>query len=220
MRMQPSLFSCTAGSASRPESKYWHLPKRDLPGQRSFWMFLPQRDSLALQNKSQLRSGKTWMLLDLKPVSQLPVTLMQLCWPRVDLLEPRSFLLGKKQTRWRRYLSPSWNLNLSSRRRSRHGGSKHLGHLAALPEKAMIARTGQTGYRLQALARGEYQHLFVPVEPPPDAILSERTELEHPVDLLEPLLFLLGRMLEQIVARAAERALAIAYVETSLVLDS
>ena len=33
-------------------------------------------------------------------------------------------------------------------------------------------------------------------------------------------LFLLGRMLEQIVARAAERALAIAYVETSLVLDS
>ena len=99
-------------------------------------------------------------------------------------------------------------------------GIKTLGALAALPEKAMIARTGQTGYRLQALARGEYQHLFVPVEPPPDAILSERTELEHPVDLLEPLLFLLGRMLEQIVARAAERALAIAYVETSLVLDS
>lgn len=99
-------------------------------------------------------------------------------------------------------------------------GIKTLGALAALPEKALIARIGQTGYRLQALARGEYQHLFVPVEPPPDAILSERTELEHPVDLLEPLLFLLGRMLEQIVARAAERALAIAYVETSLVLDS
>jgi protein ImuB len=98
-------------------------------------------------------------------------------------------------------------------------GIKTLGALAALPQKALIARIGQTGYRLQALSRGEYQHLLVPAEPPTDAILSESTELEHPVDLLEPLLFLLGRMLEQIIARAAERALAIAHVETSLVLD-
>jgi protein ImuB len=98
-------------------------------------------------------------------------------------------------------------------------GIKTLGALAALPQKALIARIGQTGYRLQALSRGEYQHLLVPAEPPADAILSESRELEHPVDLLEPLLFLLGRMLEQIIARAAERALAIAYVETCLVLD-
>jgi protein ImuB len=98
-------------------------------------------------------------------------------------------------------------------------GIKTLGALAALPQKALIARIGQTGYRLQALSRGEYQHLFVPVGPPMDAILSESTELEHPVDLLEPLLFLLSRMLEQIIARAAEHAMAIAYVETRLVLD-
>jgi protein ImuB len=98
-------------------------------------------------------------------------------------------------------------------------GIKTLGALAALPQKALIARIGQAGYRLQALSRGEYQHLLVPAEPPTDAILSESTELEHPVDLLEPLLFLLGRMLEQIIARATERALAIAYVETRLVLE-
>jgi protein ImuB len=98
-------------------------------------------------------------------------------------------------------------------------GIQTLGALAALPQKALIARIGQTGYRLQALSRGEYQHLLVPAEPPTDTILSESTELEHPVDLLEPLLFLLGRMLEQIIARASERALAIAYVETCLVLD-
>jgi protein ImuB len=97
-------------------------------------------------------------------------------------------------------------------------GIKTLGALATLPQKALIARIGQTGYRLQALSRGEYQHLLVPAEPPTDAILSESTELEPPVDLLEPLLFLLGRMLEQIIARASERALAIAYVETRLVL--
>ena len=98
-------------------------------------------------------------------------------------------------------------------------GIKTLGALAALPQKALIARIGQAGYRLQALSRGEHPHLLVPSEPPTDAVLSESTELEHPVDLLEPLLFLLGRMLEQLVARAAERALAIAWVETRLVLD-
>jgi protein ImuB len=99
-------------------------------------------------------------------------------------------------------------------------GIQTLGALAALPQEALIARIGQTGHRLQALSRGEYQHLLVPAEPSADAVLSESTELEHPVDLLEPLLFLLSRMLEQILARAAERALAIAYVETRLVLDT
>jgi protein ImuB len=98
-------------------------------------------------------------------------------------------------------------------------GIKTLGALAALPQKALIARIGQAGYRLQALARGEYQHLLVPVASPADAVLSESAELEHPVDLLEPLLFVLSRMLEQIIERAAERALAIACVETRLVLD-
>jgi protein ImuB len=98
-------------------------------------------------------------------------------------------------------------------------GIKTLGALAALPQKALIARIGQTGYRLQTLARGAYQHLLVPAEPPVDSVLSESAELEHPVDLLEPLLFLLSRMLEQILVRAAEHALAIACVETRLVLD-
>jgi protein ImuB len=99
-------------------------------------------------------------------------------------------------------------------------GIKTLGALAALPQRALIARIGQTGDRFQALSRGEYQHLLVPAEPPTDAILSESMELEHPVDLLEPLLFLLSRMLEQIIRRAAEHAFAIAYVETRFVLDT
>jgi protein ImuB len=98
-------------------------------------------------------------------------------------------------------------------------GIKTLGALAALPQKALIARIGQTGYRIQALARGEYQHLLVPVEPAIGAMLSERTELEHPVSLLEPLLFVLSRMLGQIIARASERALALAHVETRFLLD-
>ena len=98
-------------------------------------------------------------------------------------------------------------------------GIRTLGQLAGLPQKALMARVGEIGRQLQALSRGDCEHLLTPVEPPADAVLSESTELEHPVDLLEPLLFLLSRMLEQIVTRAAARALVIAQVETRLVLD-
>jgi protein ImuB len=99
-------------------------------------------------------------------------------------------------------------------------GIKTLGALAALPQQALIARIGQVGYRLQALSRGEHESLLVPAQAAADAVLSESVELEHPVDLLEPLLFLLSRMLNQILARAAGRALAIAGVETRLKLQS
>jgi protein ImuB len=60
----------------------------------------------------------------------------------------------------------------------------------------------------------------VPAEAAADAVFHEGIELEHPVDLLEPLLFLLSRMLDQILARAGERAFAIASVETRLKLQS
>lgn len=98
-------------------------------------------------------------------------------------------------------------------------GVHTLGQLAALPLKSLIARIGQDGHRLHMMARGAYEHLLVPEELPVDAPLIEHVELEHPVELLEPLLFLLSRVLEQLMDRANERALAIASVETCLVLD-
>lgn len=98
-------------------------------------------------------------------------------------------------------------------------GIHTLGQLAALPLKQLIARTGQAGHRLHLMARGAYDRLLVPDELPLDAALSESVELEHPVELLEPLLFLVSRALEQLTQHAAERALAIASVETCLVLD-
>lgn len=98
-------------------------------------------------------------------------------------------------------------------------GIHTLGQLAALPAKSLVARVGQRGFHLQAQARGEYSHLLVPTEEPFDAALCEAIELEHPVELLEPLLFLLSQMLAQITERAAQRALAIASVETCLILN-
>jgi protein ImuB len=99
-------------------------------------------------------------------------------------------------------------------------GIRTLGQLAALPARPLAARLGQSGLRLQAQARAEYRHLLVPAEEPADAPLCENIELEHPVELLEPLLFLLSRMLEQVTGRAAQRSLAIASVQLCLLLDA
>jgi protein ImuB len=84
-------------------------------------------------------------------------------------------------------------------------GVRDLRALAALPKVALSERLGQPGLRLQQLARGEASRTLVPVEEA--VVFEEAVELEFPILLLEPLAFLLNRMLEQICARLASRAL-------------
>ncbi|HEY7615854.1 MAG TPA: hypothetical protein VH744_03550, partial [Terriglobales bacterium] len=74
-------------------------------------------------------------------------------------------------------------------------GIHNLRALAALPEAALSERLGQEGVFLQKLARGATSRRLVPVEPP--LVFEEAIELEHPLMLLEPLAFLLARLLEQ-----------------------
>jgi protein ImuB len=85
-------------------------------------------------------------------------------------------------------------------------GIRKLRDLAALPDVALSERLGQDGVHLQALARGVTSRTLVPVELP--LIFEEVVELEYPLVLLEPLAFLLGRLLEQLCARLEARALA------------
>jgi protein ImuB len=84
-------------------------------------------------------------------------------------------------------------------------GVRNLRALAALPEVALSERLGQEGLRWQELARGAVSCTLVPVEAL--AVFEEAVELEYPIVLLEPLAFLLNRLLEQICARLAVRAL-------------
>jgi protein ImuB len=84
-------------------------------------------------------------------------------------------------------------------------GVRSLCALATLPEVALSERLGQEGLCLQQLARGAVSRTLVPVEAP--AVFEEAIELEYPIVLLEPLAFLLNRLLEQICARLAARAL-------------
>jgi protein ImuB len=84
-------------------------------------------------------------------------------------------------------------------------GVRDLHALAALPEVALSERLGQEGLRWQELARGAASRTLIPVEAL--AVFEEAVELEYPIVLLEPLAFLLNRLLEQICARLAMRAL-------------
>ena len=97
-------------------------------------------------------------------------------------------------------------------------GVRNLRALAALPDVALSERLGQQGVRLQQLARGATSRTLVPVEPP--LIFEEVIELEYPLVLLEPLAFLLGRLLEQLCARLAARALATQELRLQLELES
>jgi protein ImuB len=97
-------------------------------------------------------------------------------------------------------------------------GIRKLRDLAALPDVALSERLGQAGIRLQKLARGASSRTLVPVEPP--LVFEEVIELEYPLVLLEPLAFLLGRLLEQLCARLESRALATQELRLCLELDN
>src|ERR1700733_12394246 len=97
-------------------------------------------------------------------------------------------------------------------------GIRNLRALAALPEIALSERLGQEGLRLQQLARGAASRTLVPVEAP--AVFEEAVELEHAIVLLEPLAFLLNRLLDQLCARLGSRALATQELCLTLELES
>ena len=96
-------------------------------------------------------------------------------------------------------------------------GIRSLRALAALPAVALSERLGQEGLRLQQLACGNASRTLVPVEAP--LVFEEAVELEHPIVLLEPLAFLLNRLLEQLCARLAAWALSTQELHLTLQLD-
>ncbi len=96
-------------------------------------------------------------------------------------------------------------------------GIRNLRALAVLPEIALSERLGQQGIRLQQLARGCSSRTLVPVEPP--LVFEEAIELEYPLVLLEPLAFLLARLLDQLCGRLNARALSTQELRLALTLE-
>ncbi len=100
----------------------------------------------------------------------------------------------------------------------RRWGIRKFRDLAALPEVDLSERLGQRGLELQRRACGTGMRTLVPSDPP--LVFEEVTELEFPLVLLEPLAFVLGRMLDQLCARLQARALATQELSLQLTLEN
>lgn len=87
-----------------------------------------------------------------------------------------------------------------------HWGVRDCAALAALPLLQLSERLGQEGVRLHELARGASLRSIALAEPA--VHFEEEMALDFAVAELEPLAFLLGRLLDQLCARLQARALA------------
>jgi protein ImuB len=96
-------------------------------------------------------------------------------------------------------------------------GVETLQALAALPVLQLSERLGQEGVRLSELARGVRQRTLVLAQV--SSNFAEEMELDDAVEELEPLSFLLGRLLDQLCARLEARALAVRAVRVRFELQ-
>ena len=96
----------------------------------------------------------------------------------------------------------------------RRWGLRTLGEVAALPAAAVAARLGQEGVRWQRLARGEDPRPLLPVAP--EERFEQALELEWPIEGLEPLSFVLGRLLEPLEAHLERRGRGAAVLHVRL----
>jgi len=96
-------------------------------------------------------------------------------------------------------------------------GKKTCADFAALPEIAIVERLGQEGLHWWRLARGTDDQPLIVKELPSN--FEEYMDLDSPVELLEPLLFVLNRLLEQLCARLRMHILAIGEIKVTLTLE-
>ncbi|MGH9715547.1 MAG: DNA polymerase Y family protein [Candidatus Acidiferrales bacterium] len=99
----------------------------------------------------------------------------------------------------------------------RRWGVHTCGALAALPVGQLSERLGQEGVRLHALGRGASVRSLALAEAAD--FFEEEMELDDAVEDLDPLSFLLGRLLNQLCARLAARALAAASIRARFELQ-
>jgi protein ImuB len=108
--------------------------------------------------------------------------------------------------------TPNWESGVVFRR----WGLRTLGDLAALPSDDLAARLGQDGVRWQRRARGEDIAPLVPAVP--EERFEQSLDLEWPIEELEPLAFVLGRLLDPLEAHLERRGRGAAVLHVRLFL--
>ncbi len=96
-------------------------------------------------------------------------------------------------------------------------GVSTLGELSALAPGDVAARLGQAGVAWQRLARGEDPRPLLPAVP--EERFEQALDLEWPIEGLEPLSFVLGRLMEPLAAHLErrDRGAAVLHVRLQLV---
>jgi protein ImuB len=109
-------------------------------------------------------------------------------------------------------------LDLADDRRHlfRRWGLRTLGDLAALPARGLAERLGPDGPRLRRLARGQDDAPLVPTRAPDTFVVA--LDLEWPIDGLEPLSFVLARVLDPLMAALTRRGRRAAALTLELAL--
>jgi protein ImuB len=99
----------------------------------------------------------------------------------------------------------------------RRWGIRRIGELATLPSGGVALRLGSGGARLAKIARGEADDPLVPR--PEVVVFEEGIELEWPVEDLGALVFVLRRLVENLVARLTCRGLSASGLSVHLKLE-
>ena len=97
-------------------------------------------------------------------------------------------------------------------------GVRTFGDLARLPPLGVAARLGDEGVQLQRLAHGDGYRQLRPLEDPLN--FQAEMELDYPVELLEPLAFIIARLLGEVCGALAARSLATNEIRLRLVLEN
>ena len=93
-------------------------------------------------------------------------------------------------------------------------GVHSLADLARLPEDGLIGRLGSRGLWLQKLARGKLSRPLRPILY--ETVYEESAELDFPLKLRDPLVFLIGRFLYDLSGRLKAQSLAAQAIHLTL----
>jgi len=97
-------------------------------------------------------------------------------------------------------------------------GIRTFGEFAKLPPLGVAARMGDEGISLQRLARGEGCRQLNPHTDPLE--FEEEMELDDPVESIEPLSFILSRLLNDVCGRLGARSLSTNEIRLLLTLEN
>jgi protein ImuB len=99
----------------------------------------------------------------------------------------------------------------------RRWGIRTLGNLGALPEIGVRERLGEAGCRLRRIALGQEEDWLRLSRPPEE--YTAREEFDYPVELLEPLLFVIAAQLRDLTAKLQRNGQAVRRIAIAATLD-